>query len=616
MKYFLIISALVIFSIKPVYSQWEQISPWHGSLDDGVVSFSLGENIYFGGGLKSDDYYRYSPETKQWTKVTDYPSGVHTWAFSFVIDGKAYVGGGANGSPSNLLKTFHSYDAETNTWTRLEDFGGGPRDGAMSFALNGKGYVVGGFEGQNIVFDTWEYNPQTDSWKKLQDFPAPTIFGSVFVIGGKAYCGLGAGQAEYGHMFEFDGVSWKKLADFPGGLRQAAVSFSYDGKGYVGGGMKGYSLNQTDFWEYNPASDSWSKADDMDYPNRYTAWSSAVVHGDMVVMGTGANLEGGSLTFTNQFHMYSFVDLPKMKLSEEVIDFGEIDNPEVVSAYLTVTNTGSANLEITSLNVEGEEGVFSIAAKIFPFVIEPGASEQFELFFSPQEPGEYIGDLYIVSNAGPDENIKMVGILKENYPSISLSTELLDFGVVETSESKTMEVTIENTGDGKLLLNNFNWNEKAQNVFTIENAAGEIEIEPGESHLLEITFSPLEEMVYSAEFSFETNDPQNESVSLNISGEGKIPASIFENGNYNNLTVYPNPVTNSGNLKIELPENSSGNFEMEIVSQSGKTVYSDRISSQAIVEINMNILKGIASGIYFIRLESADKIFVSKIIVE
>jgi N-acetylneuraminic acid mutarotase len=58
---------------------------------------------------------------------------------------------------------------------------------------------------------------------------------------------------------------WTKLADYPEGGRSSVISFSINGKGYVGYGNASGSL-KNEFYEYDPLTNHWTKLTDMSSP--------------------------------------------------------------------------------------------------------------------------------------------------------------------------------------------------------------------------------------------------------------------------------------------------------------------------------------------------------------
>lgn len=85
------------------------------------------------------------------------------------------------------------------------DFGGSARYGSAAFSLNGKGYLVCGYDttltNRN---DFWEYDPITDSWLQLPDFPGGARTNlTAFVIDTMAFVGMG-----YDTGFHYDIWLW------------------------------------------------------------------------------------------------------------------------------------------------------------------------------------------------------------------------------------------------------------------------------------------------------------------------------------------------------------------------------------------------------------------------
>lgn len=64
---------------------------------------------------------------------------------------------------------------------------------------------------------------------------------------------------------------WVKLNDFIGGKRERAVAFSINGYGYVGTGTDTAEVVRSDFWRYNPSSDSWTQIAPIPGPARRDA---------------------------------------------------------------------------------------------------------------------------------------------------------------------------------------------------------------------------------------------------------------------------------------------------------------------------------------------------------
>ncbi|WP_051189526.1 Kelch repeat-containing protein [Daejeonella oryzae] len=168
-------------------------------------------------------------------------------------------------------------DNGPNSWTRKADFGGTGRDDAAGFSIGNKGYIgtgAGTGSDRNFGFleDFWEYDTDTKAWSQKADFGGGLRANAIgFSIGNKGYIVTGVGlnsdstDSEYKTDFwEFDpGANiWTRKADFGQTGRGQAVGFRIGNKGYVG---TGYSdpVQLKDFWEYDPGSNTWTRKADF-----------------------------------------------------------------------------------------------------------------------------------------------------------------------------------------------------------------------------------------------------------------------------------------------------------------------------------------------------------------
>lgn len=113
------------------------------------------------------------------------------------------------------------------------------------------------------------------AWDKIGDFAGIPRDGAVsFVIDNKAY--VGTGYNYFGNKFLTDfwkydpsSDSWYPVAPFPGAGRSGAVAFTLNGKGYVGTGyniLNGSTNPLSDFWQFDPtvgATGKWTRVADF-----------------------------------------------------------------------------------------------------------------------------------------------------------------------------------------------------------------------------------------------------------------------------------------------------------------------------------------------------------------
>ena len=85
-----------------------------------------------------------------------------------------------------------------------------------------------------------------------RDASRPFQDSTTIVIGGNT-----GGGGSTGGSVNTDFI-WTNIADFPGTERDEAVSFSLNGMGYVGVGIK-FPDHFTDFYRYDPSANTWTQ---------------------------------------------------------------------------------------------------------------------------------------------------------------------------------------------------------------------------------------------------------------------------------------------------------------------------------------------------------------------
>lgn len=185
------------------------------------------------------------------------------------------------------------------------------RWGSMSFAIGDKIFVGGGYTGNFMnTNDFQKYDPSTNQWQYLASMPGTNTSrtaGVAFAIGGKGYLGLGA-QDYNGFspvptylkdFWEYNAATdgWTKKADLPDSGRTDAIHFTIGNKAYVVGGKTGGTSSSSDTWEYDPATNTWTEKGK--YPGTIERGSGFSVNGKGYVVG-------GSLNGTATNKVYEF----------------------------------------------------------------------------------------------------------------------------------------------------------------------------------------------------------------------------------------------------------------------------------------------------------------------
>jgi hypothetical protein len=204
---------------------------------------------------------------------------------SFVLNGSAYVGTGFNpNTPNTRLKTFYQYtpspiittintgyDSAYGGWSQIADFGGSGRSNATGFAIKsaGLGYVgTGTSDGFTPLSDFWQYDPNANQWTQTDSLnngsvTFPRFDACSFSMDTAGYVLTGTDANNYfGDVWKYSPAthSWtQNINDMPGSKRSAAVTWVYNGVGYLVTGLTGGSQYVAggdvcyDFWKYDPS---------------------------------------------------------------------------------------------------------------------------------------------------------------------------------------------------------------------------------------------------------------------------------------------------------------------------------------------------------------------------
>ena len=203
-----------------------------------------------------------SNEYGNWVESSTFDGNSRGNAVSFTIGTKGYLITGYDGD-DYLFDTWE-YDSEGDYWVQKTDFPGAARSGAVSFSINGKGYIGTGYDGEDELKDFWEYNPETDIWTQKADFGGSARYGAIgFSINGYGYIGTGYDGSEQKDFWKYDATNntWEQVFGFGGEKRQNGSAFVIDNIAYIGLGIHN-GANETDFYSFD--GNDWTRLNDLD----------------------------------------------------------------------------------------------------------------------------------------------------------------------------------------------------------------------------------------------------------------------------------------------------------------------------------------------------------------
>ncbi len=273
---------------------------------------------------------------------------------------------------------------------------------------------------------------------------------------------------------------------------------------------------------------------------------------------------------------------PDIWVTPTSIDFGLVQvGSESSPETATIRNVGYGDLEIGSITIVGDD-----ASQFIKFddnaegaTLGRCESETLKVKFSPTSTGDKSASLKIVSN-DPDEDPFYVPLSGTGTappaPDIDVDPLTVPFGSIEQgSPSASQNVTVTNTGTANLNITGITINDP-QFAITSGNISGQI-IPPGDSANITLVFTPSASGPQTAAMTITSNDPDEASVDVSLSGIGSVTVhgTVFEDLNGNG--VQDSGETGISGVTVSLDgtnetTNPSGQYSFDVTSPGIYTV--------------------------------------------
>ncbi|MBD3183108.1 choice-of-anchor D domain-containing protein [Candidatus Poribacteria bacterium] len=204
---------------------------------------------------------------------------------------------------------------------------------------------------------------------------------------------------------------------------------------------------------------------------------------------------------------------PEIRINPASLDFGDVDLSQSVTKKFRIYNDGEAALNITSITSSNSQ--FTILDN--PSTIAVDGLSDVRVKFIPSSAGTKTASVVIASN-DPDESSKVVPVqgvgIPAPVPDINVSPVSLNFGQVGVGAQMDKALRIYNEGDAVLNISSITSN---SNHFTILN---EPDIEPDSFADINVRFKPFTTGVKTGSLTISSNDPDENTVSVPLEGEG------------------------------------------------------------------------------------------------
>jgi len=461
--------------------------------------------------------------------------------------------------------------------------------GRLAIASDGTPYIAYTYDWSNVYVK--KYNGS--SWEQVGNSPTTGVqIGLALDSEDNPYIALQDGGNGYeGWAYKFDGTSWNEIGGAPySGSGTAGVwnNVLIDSEDNVFVLWGGFSYSGTTSYVSKFDGSSWNIVGDEAISEQYVYFYQTFSMDDngniYAAFPEWNNQELETVKFNGT--SWSSIGTNLVGGAVEYCDMGITDNGEPIVTFLDI----NYNNTISAMKYNGSEWSFvgpqgfTGTGGAFPYI-------------------DVLGNTPYVAYADLPlgEKATVRAYISQDVAAINVTPMEIVFDTTEVNYTSAEIITITNQGTATLEVSGITSNNA---VFTTD--VNTLSIEPGNNEDVTITFAPALVQLYEGEITIQSNDPENSTLVVEVSGWGVIYDGIYEN-TFGTIVLYPNPAKDIAYIK------SSDDIEkIQLISYSGQIIL-DQITVGKQFEINTSKFE---AGIYFVKIFSSNNVITRKLVIE
>lgn len=305
-------------------------------------------------------------------------------------------------------------------------------------------------------------------------------------------------------------------------------------------------------WQKNGVSIAGATSSNYTTPATTTADNGSTF--DVVVSNAAGNVTSGTASLT-----VNSSPSPAIQLSSTTINFSNDIVNSSTSQALVITNTGTATLTVSQINVTG--AAFSFSGASLPLGVSAGQKATVSVVFHPTSVGTAAGSLSIVSNAPTSpSSVSLSGSAVAATFTLGVTPTTLSFGNVTIgTTSASQSVTITDTGNSNVTISSI---AVSGTGYSMSGGGSNVTLSPSQSLSVSVAFDPTSAGSANG----------NLSVASNATGS---PAAVALSG----TGVQQNSVSLA--------------WDASASTVAGYNVYRTTINGSAYVRVNSSLLSGL-----------------------
>ncbi|MBN2009982.1 choice-of-anchor D domain-containing protein [candidate division KSB1 bacterium] len=225
------------------------------------------------------------------------------------------------------------------------------------------------------------------------------------------------------------------------------------------------------------------------------------------------------------------VTAPDISVSPMSLAFGNVLINSNSDLSVQVRNDGQSILHVSSVSTVGTNAsMFTILSGGGAFNLDQNQTRTIQIRFIPTSSSDKSAELRIYSD-DPDENPLSVALTGTGLtaPDITVTPTTLAFGDVLVNSSSDLSVEVRNDGESTLRVSSVSTIGTNASMFAILSGGGAFNLTQSQTRTIQIRFTPTSSSDKSAELQLYSDDPDENPVSVSLTGKGLTPPDISVN---------------------------------------------------------------------------------------
>ncbi|MBI5394121.1 MAG: choice-of-anchor D domain-containing protein [Verrucomicrobia bacterium] len=276
-------------------------------------------------------------------------------------------------------------------------------------------------------------------------------------------------------------------------------------------------------------------------------------------------------TFPGDPSDFPIASAPNISVSPTTLAFGAVNTGANKAMTVTVSNTGNAALTVSGVTLTGSLDFSLQSPPATPFSVAANGSVTLSAQYAPTGIGADSGSIVIASD-DPDSPSASVSLSGTGAASALAASPLaLDFGQITVGSSKSLLVTINNTGTSAGTVTSLTLGGSADFALGAAAPATPFTVSPGSSVTVPVNYTPGVAGAASGSLQIGTDSTSTPTLTVSLAGTGGVPQTAVIGMTPSSLAFGQVPVGTSKSMMVTIGNIGNAAFSVSALALSGST---------------------------------------------